>query len=283
MPATKVDFKRELRELYAPRREPSLVEVPELAFLMVDGHGDPNTAAAYRDAIETLYAVAYTAKFTVRQAPNGVDFGVMPLEGLWWAPQMSKFTTEDKSAWSWTAMIMQPAPVTAEIVEAARDKVAAKKALPALELLRFEPWREGLAAQLMHLGPYADEGPTIKRLHAFIAEQGYEPTGKHHEIYLSDPNRSAPEKLRTVIRQPVASRNRFGAEPVVGRDHSGWKSAIVLPSGSLNQAERPIPGDVTTWLIVLNASMSYCSNSIPLSTSSATSVSMSVDQKRTCV
>jgi hypothetical protein len=128
---------------------------------------------------------------------------------------MSRFTIEDKSDWSWTAMIMQPEPVTAEIIEAARRKAAAKKSLPALELLRLERFREGLVAQVMHLGPYAAERPTIARLHAFIAEQGYMPAGKHHEIYLSDPTRSAPEKLTTLIRQPVAARrSRIGGDSV---------------------------------------------------------------------
>lgn len=202
MSATKIDFKRELSELYAPTREPSVVDVPELAFLEVDGHGDPNTAAEYRAAVETLYAVAYAAKFAVKRSA-GVDFGVMPLEGLWWVSDMSTFTIEDKSDWSWTAMLMQPEPVTTEIVELARQKAASKKSLPALELLRYERLHEGLAAQVMHRGAYADEAPTIARLHQFIAEQGYVAAGKHHEIYLSDPTRTAPEKLKTVIRQPV--------------------------------------------------------------------------------
>ena len=203
MLATKVDFKRELHELYLPRREPSLIEVPEMAFLMIDGHGDPNTSADYRKAIQALYAVAYTVKFTLKRAADGLDFGVMPLESLWWVPDMSTFLTEDKSAWNWTAMIMQPEEVTAEIFEAACEQAAAKRSLPALELMRFEDFDEGLCAQVRYRGPYAEEGPTIERLHAFIAEQGYEPNGKHHEIYLGDPRRSAPEKLRTVIRQPV--------------------------------------------------------------------------------
>lgn len=205
MPATKIDFKRELSELYAPAREPSLVSVPELAFLMVDGHGDPNTSAAYSAAVETLFSVAYAARFAVKRS-GGTDFAVMPLEGLWWAADMSRFKLEDKSDWSWTALIMQPEPVTAKIVELARQKAAAKKSLPALELLRFARFTEGLAAQVMYRGAYADEGPAIARLHEFIAEQGYAPAGKHHEIYLSDPGRTAPEKLKTVIRQPVATR-----------------------------------------------------------------------------
>jgi hypothetical protein len=205
MPTTKIDFKRELRDLYLPGSEPSLVDVPEMAFVMIDGHGDPNSAASYREAIEALYAVAYAVKFAVRRSPSGIDFGVMPLEGLWWASDMQTFSA-DKSAWSWTAMIMQPEPVTADIVEEARRHAAAKKSLPGLELLRFARFAEGAAAQVMYVGPYSDEGPAIQALHEFIAEQGSVSVGKHHEIYLTDPGRAAPEQLRTVIRQPVATR-----------------------------------------------------------------------------
>lgn len=203
MSATKVDFKRELRELYAPGPEPVMVDVPEFAYLMVDGHGDPNTAPEYREAIEALYAVAYTVKFAVKHAGK-IDFGVLPLEGLWWAPDPAAFTTGDKSAWDWTMMIMQPDQVSAAVVEQARAKVAAKKPLAATGRMRFERFAEGRAAQLMYVGPYAAEGPAIQRLHAFITEQGYALAGKHHEIYLGDPRRAAPEKLKTVIRQPVA-------------------------------------------------------------------------------
>lgn len=206
MTATKVDYRRELRELYAPPREPVLVTVPELAYLMVDGRGDPNTSAQYRLAIEALYIVAFTAKFAVKRA-GGPDFGVMPLEGLWWVEGASAFDPEAKSRWSWTAMIMQPDPVTAAIAELACEKAAAEHPLPALERLRFEPFAEGLSAQVLHIGPYAAEGPTIAGLHRYIAEHGYEPTGKHHEIYLGDPRRSAPERLRTIIRQPVVERS----------------------------------------------------------------------------
>lgn len=204
MPTTKIDFKRELRELYAPGRKPVLVDVPEMAFVMIDGHGDPNTADSYREAIEALYSVSYTVKFAVKRGPAGIDFGVMPLEGLWWAEDPTVFSTGDKSEWNWTAMIMQPEPVTAEIVEEARHQAAAKKSLPALDLMRYARFAEGTAAQVMYVGPYKDEGPTIASLHAFIAEQGCALTGKHHEIYLGDPRRSAPEKLKTVIRQPLA-------------------------------------------------------------------------------
>jgi hypothetical protein len=200
---TKVDLKRELPELYSAARRPGLVEVPELAFLMIDGHGDPNTASEYAQAVEAIYAVAYTTKFILKRARDGIDFGVMPLEGLWWTPDMSTFTTDDKSAWDWTMMIAQPEQVTSEVVEQAQAKAAGKKALAAIDRVRLERFSEGRAAQVMHIGPYATEGPTIQRLHAFIAEQGCERAGKHHEIYLSDPRRSAPEKMKTIVRQPV--------------------------------------------------------------------------------
>jgi hypothetical protein len=204
MPATKIDFKRELRELYAPSREPGLVDVPELQFAMIDGHGDPNVVSQYRDAVQALFAVAYAVRFALKGAPNGLDYGVMPLEGLWWVPDMAAFTIEDKSAWDWTAMIMQPEQVSAEVFHATRAAVAKKKpSLEALRRVRLERFSEGPAAQVLYRGAYADEGPTIRRLHAFIAEQGYKRAGKHHEIYLSDPGRTAPEKLKTIIRQPV--------------------------------------------------------------------------------
>jgi hypothetical protein len=204
MSATKVDFKRQMRELYSPGREPALVDVPELAFIMLDGHGDPNTSPEYSRAIEALYTIAYTAKFALKRAPDGIDYGVMPLEGLWWAADMAAFTTAEKSAWDWTMMIMQPDELTEEAFESARAQAAEKKPLQEIGRVRLERFAEGRAAQVLHVGPYAAEGPTIERLHAYIAEQGCVRAGKHHEIYLGDPRRSAPEKLRTVVRQPVA-------------------------------------------------------------------------------
>ncbi|HEY9376791.1 MAG TPA: GyrI-like domain-containing protein [Jiangellaceae bacterium] len=204
--ATKLDFKRELRELYNASRDPELVDVPELNYLMVDGHGDPNTAVEYREAVEALYAISYAAKFIVKGTPGGVDYGVLPLEGLWWATDMSAFTAYDKSAWDWTMMIMQPDVVTAEILEQALAKTA-KKGLAAQGLVRLERFAEGRCAQVMHLGPYAAEAPTIQRLHAFIADQGLQLRGKHHEIYLSDPRRTTPEKMKTISRQPVSTES----------------------------------------------------------------------------
>jgi hypothetical protein len=204
MTVTKVDFKRELSRLYRPGRDPALVDVPELAFLMVDGHGDPNATVAYHEAIEALYAISFTLKFAIKKAPGGVDYAVMPLEGLWWSEDPADFLTGAKSNWRWTAMIMQADEVSAEMVADAIDTARRKRTLPAAGRLRLARFHEGMAAQLMHIGPYAEEAPNIERLHAFISAEGYVLRGKHHEIYLGDPRRSAPEKLRTVIRQPVA-------------------------------------------------------------------------------
>jgi len=208
---TKIDFKKTLKHLYNPPKRFITVDVPEMQFLMVDGHGDPNTAQEYGDAIEALYAVAYALKFTSKE-DLGRDYVVPPLEGLWWAEDMDAFTTGDKDAWDWTMMVMQPEWITAEMVAAAIKQVMKKKDLPALPKLRLERYHEGLAVQIMHVGPYAAEGPTIARMHAFIEEKGYEPSGKHHEIYVSDPRRTAPEKLKTVVRQPVTDGDRDGED-----------------------------------------------------------------------
>jgi hypothetical protein len=203
MATTKIDMTREHRELYAPGREPVMVEVPEFSFAMIDGHGDPNVASAYREAIEALYSVSYTLKFALKRGPQQLDYRVMPLEGLWWTPDMADFSTKRKADWDWTMMIRQPEEVTQEAFEQAVATAAAKKELPAATALRLERLTEGPAAQLLYVGPYADEGPAIERLHAFIAEQRFRRAGKHHEIYLGDPRRAAPEKLKTIVRQPV--------------------------------------------------------------------------------
>ena len=202
MTMTKVDLKRELRGLYRASRTPTLVEVPELRFLMIDGHGDPNTSAAYRDAVSALFSVAYAARFALKRA-GVLDYGVMPLEGLWWVPDMTAFSTADKSAWDWTMMILQPDQVTEAVIEEAKVKAAGKVPAEVLERLRLEPFAENRAAQVLHVGPYSVEGPTIAALHAFITDQGAQLTGKHHEIYLGDPARSAPDKLTTILRQPI--------------------------------------------------------------------------------
>jgi hypothetical protein len=204
MSATKVDLRATYKEFYTAGREPGLVDVPELSFLAVDGHGDPNTSPEYTHAVEALFSVSYALKFALKRGPHQLDYGVMPLEGLWWVPDMSQFSVERKSDWNWTMMIMQPDVVDADLIGTAIEQSTAKKELPAARLLRLERYAEGLSAQVMHIGPYAAEEPTIQRLHAFIAERGFDRARKHHEIYLGDPRRSAPERLRTIIRQPVA-------------------------------------------------------------------------------
>jgi hypothetical protein len=207
MKMTKVDFKKQLKHLYQPSpKEFVVVDVPPMQFLMIDGHGDPNTAQEYQDALEALYAVAYTQKFASKKVLE-MDYVVPPPEGLWWAEDMDVFTaSSDKGTWDWTMMIMQPEWVTQEMFEEAVAQVEKKKNPPALPRLRLEMYDEGLAVQIMHIGPYDAEGPTIARMHAFIAENGYEPAGKHHEIYLSDPRRTAPEKMKTVLRQPIGKK-----------------------------------------------------------------------------
>ncbi len=190
-----------LKELLGPSsKEPSIVEVPELEFLMVDGTGDPNKPGSFQDAIQALYSLSYGAKFALKKA--GIEYRVSPLEGLWGSA--GGFVPAEKATWRWTAMIMQPPAVTPAVLEKVRSEAMRKKPLPALAKVRLESFREGLSAQIMHVGPYSAEAPTIARLHDFIKKHGYRLTGRHHEIYLGDPRRSAPERLRTVIRQPIS-------------------------------------------------------------------------------
>ena len=200
---TKLDLKKQLKHLYTPfKKEISIVDVPLMNFIMIDGSGDPNTSQEYQEALGALYGLSYTIKFASKKQ-LGIDYVVMALEGLWWAEDMAEFSMDDKGSWQWTMMMLQPDHITAEFVEEARTTLAKKKDPPGLSKVRFERFDEGLSAQIMYLGPYADEGPTIARLHAAIKEKGYELRGKHHEIYLGDPRRTAPEKLKTVIRQPI--------------------------------------------------------------------------------
>jgi hypothetical protein len=198
----RLDLKRELKSLYAPSRK--VVEdviVPPMNFLMIDGEGDPNTSTAYRDAVEALFSVSYKVKFGIKRQ-GGVDYAVMPLEGLWWADDLSVFERREKRSWKWTMMIMQPPMVTGEAIRAGIEVVRKAKVLASLDGLRFESFEEGHCAQMLHIGPFSEEGPTIERIHAHIRSHG-ELRGKHHEIYLSDIRRAAPEKWKTIIRQPM--------------------------------------------------------------------------------
>ena len=202
----KIDFKKELKHLYdPPSKEVVTVDVSTINYLMIDGTGDPNTAPAYAAAVEALYALAYALKFMVKRSSIAIDYGVMPLEGLWWTEDMTTFSVEDKSNWLWTMMIMQPEFVTEALVSQALAEVKKKK-LPALGLLRFTSYTEGKCAQIMHIGPFTTEGPTIARVHDYIETSGHALHGKHHEIYLSDIRRADPAKWKTVIRQPIRKR-----------------------------------------------------------------------------
>jgi hypothetical protein len=201
----KIDYKKEWKHLYnPPKTEFTIVDVPRMKFLMVDGHGDPNKAQEYQDAIEALYGVAYKMKFISKKTLVR-DYVVPPLEGLWWAEDMETFSTaRDKSQWDWTMMIMTPEWVTVDIFANAVEQVRKTKNPGSLDKVRLEQYHEGLSVQIMHVGSFDDEGPVLAEMHSeFIPGNGYIENGKHHEIYLSDFRRVSPEKLKTVLRQPV--------------------------------------------------------------------------------
>ena len=207
-PATP-DLKKRLAPLFNPPREPILTEVPELGYLMIDGKGAPDEGAEYpttdfQKAFAALFPAIYTIKFRLKR--DGLIMPIMPLEALW-------FTGEDEAfdmnvapeKWGWRVLMIVSDDVTPQVFDDAVAEVRRKKGdSDMLNRLRFERWREGRSAQIMHVGPYSDERPTIEQLHAFIAEQGLRPRGAHHEIYLGDPRRADPAKLKTVLRQPVS-------------------------------------------------------------------------------
>ncbi|HHY87554.1 MAG TPA: hypothetical protein GYA06_01350 [Chloroflexi bacterium] len=196
------DFKKELKHLYQAAASPALVDVPPMNFLKIDGQGDPNTSEIYQSAVNALYGLSYAIKFLIKKR-NEVNYSVFPLEGLWWAEVYNVFLAGDKDKWSWTMMIAQPEWVDKNVFAEALEETRRKKPSDALERVRFEEYAEGRSAQVMHIGPYSEERPTIERLHRFIEEQGLALGGLHHEIYLGDPRRTAPEKLKTILRQPV--------------------------------------------------------------------------------
>ncbi|MGW3356598.1 GyrI-like domain-containing protein [Streptomyces bungoensis] len=200
----KYDVKRELKQCYSAKNTDwELVDVPELRFLAIDGHGDPNTTAAYRHAVEALYAVAYTAKFASK-GDLGKDFVVGPLEGLWWADDMDDFLARRKDNWQWRLLIHVPDWITSDMVEDAKHTALDKKKHAAIADVRPETLREGRCAQVLHIGPYDDETPMLTRLHRdYLPANNLREAGLHHEIYLSDPRRTDPAKLRTILRQPV--------------------------------------------------------------------------------
>ena len=200
----KIDYKKELEHLYKHSTNTvGIVEVPQMNFLMIDGKGDPNTSRSFQDAIEALYPLSYALKFMVKKSRSEIDYVVMPLEGLWWAEDIHSFSLENKDDWKWTLMIMQPELINKGMVQNAIEQIGSKKDPRSLPLVTFESFAEGKAVQIMHIGPFSEEGPTVEKVHAFIDDIGYKRNGKHHEIYLSDIRRVAPEKLRTIIRHPI--------------------------------------------------------------------------------
>ncbi|MET0819667.1 MAG: GyrI-like domain-containing protein [Aeromicrobium sp.] len=200
----KIDFKKTLDSYTAPRGTFRIVDVPDLRYLMIDGRGDPNTSSVYTDALAALYPVAYKLKFISKRELRR-DYVVPPLEGLWWAEDMDAFTaSRDKSRWEWTMMLMVPDWIDDASFREAVDQAGAAKKPVRLQDVRLEALSERRCVQTLHLGPFDDEGPVLERMHReFIPQHGLRLDGKHHEIYLSDARKVTPDKLRTVLRQPV--------------------------------------------------------------------------------
>ena len=200
--ANKIDYKKTLKQLYNPAKGSfQLVDVPPMNFLMVDGKGDPNTSVEYQQAVDALYSMAYGIKFALK--PQGYDHIVPPLEGLWWMDNKVEFNLANKPRWEWSMMIMQPEWVVPEIVEKVLVSAKKKKANALLDEIRFERYIEGFSVQIVYTGAYANEAPTIAEMHKYIRDNGYQSNGKHHEIYLGDPRKTSPERLQTILRQPI--------------------------------------------------------------------------------
>lgn len=200
----KLDLKKLHAALYKATARPMVVKVPKLRYLAMDGTGDPNNNPAFEQAVQALYSLSYTLKFMCKNGPQQVDWGVMPLEGVWWADDMHDFIRQDRTKWRWTLMMLQPELVDTKLLKAAQaELIRRKKDLPRLQDARLRTMNEGACAQVLHFGPYANEGPAIAKLHAFIQEQGRVLRGRHREIYLSDPRRVPQAKWRTILRQPM--------------------------------------------------------------------------------
>jgi hypothetical protein len=200
-----LNLMEQYKSIYSAKSSPTVVQVPKMHYLALDGHGDPNKIPLFQMAVEALFSVSYTIKFMAKKGAIQIDYKVMPLEGLWWCQKMEDFTVKDKTNWDWTLMILQPDFVTKELLDEAKEAALKKKAnssITALQLINFE---EGSAVQLLHTGPYSAEAANIKRIHSHIVTLKGKLSGKHHEIYLSDMRRTAPEKLKTIIRQPFTA------------------------------------------------------------------------------
>ncbi|MCK5039824.1 MAG: GyrI-like domain-containing protein [Candidatus Aenigmarchaeota archaeon] len=202
----KLDLKKDFKELYkVSDKTPVILNVPKQKVISIEGKGNPNTSLEFKNAVEALFPVAFKIKFTSKKELNK-DYTVMPLEGLWWTEDMKDFSIENKDIWLWKVFIVQPDFITETMFESSIEEVKKKKDLPSIDKLKFETLNEGLSAQILHIGSYNNEPKTVKKLHDFIAEKGYSFDGlvqKHHEIYLSDMRKTASEKLKTILRQPV--------------------------------------------------------------------------------
>ena len=200
----KIDLKKQYNKFYKPSAKSiETVNIPVFNFLMIDGYGDPNKSESFQEAINALYSVSYTLKFMIKKSERQIDYSVMPLEGLWWCDDMKNFSIENKDIWKWTLMIMQPDFISNDEIKIAIKTAKEKKDIPAIDNLRMEKFNENISVQTMHIGPFAEEGPTIEKMHNFMKDNNYDFNGKHHEIYLSDIRKAAPEKWKTVLRQPV--------------------------------------------------------------------------------
>lgn len=199
-----VDFKKTYKHLYSPKPGvPEIITIPKMQFAMIDGSGDPNTSQEFQDATGALYSTVYGLKFSHKKHHKSPEFTVGALEGLWWTKAGKMFEIGQKKDWLWTLMIWLPDEITQDEFAEQIANIKAKKPNPELAKLRLESLEEGPVVQIMHVGPYADEQPNVDKMHAFAKEQGYEQCGKHHEIYLGDPRRTDPNKLRTIVRHPI--------------------------------------------------------------------------------
>lgn len=208
MPTKKSDLKKQFPELYNPSRDPHIIDIPDMWFFMVDGTGYPGENPLYQEAMQLLYGASFTLKMSVMK-PTGKDYVVPPLEGLWWADDMTVFTEsfmEKKDEWKWTSMIRIPDFINKEQIIKGLQLFKEKKNPENFHKIRYEKYSEGTVVQILHLGPFSEEGPVIANMHKYAEENGYVLHNKHHEIYLSDPRRTKPEKLRTVIRQPIKKK-----------------------------------------------------------------------------
>ena len=198
------DFRKQMSAFITARREPAVVRLPDLKYLSITGRGHPSKDPGFREAVQALYTLAYTLKFSGRPGSAQREMPVLPLDGLWWQAGRKGFDPHaPRATWRWRAMLAMPGFVTEAKLAMARKQAMAKRPQAMLRRVRLVRWKEGVCAQVLHIGPYAAEAPTIQRLHEFIKEKGYRPAGHHHEIYLSDPRRTSPKNLKTILRQPM--------------------------------------------------------------------------------